>query len=454
MSSHCSLRQEIAECLHLSLPLAGAQLAFAATGFVDTVMMGGLGSDYLAAGGLGATTFTSLLVVGTGVVSAVSPFIAEAYGAQQADRAGRMMDQGIWLAIAVALPITILLGNAAPVLRLLGQEETVVRLAAQYLRAIAWGYLPGLLFVVLRSFVTALSQPRPVILIMGLGVGLNAIANYILMYGKLGLPALGLVGIGWSSTLVYWSMGFALVVYVMRQPQYAVYRPFRTVHRFQGRLFGELIAVGLPIGILATFETGMFSVVTFMAGHLGTTALAAHQIALQTIVITFMVPLGISQAMTVRVGQLVGRQQESQARRAGYVGLALGLAFMGSMATVMLVAPQLIVALYLDITLPDNQDVVRGAIALLAVGGIFQLFDGAQVVSAGALRGLKDTRIPMVVGVVAYWIVGLPSGYLGGFVLGLGGVGLWCGLAIGLAIAAITLTWRFHRLLAPRLDGY
>lgn len=438
-----ALAAEIRACLSLAVPLAGAQLAQAATTFVDTVMMGLLGSSTLAAGGLGAAVFHSLVLISTGIISAVSPLVATAYGANQPGVVGKVVRQGLWLAVGLAIPVALLIWSADSWLLRLGQEASTVSLAQPYLRSIAWGVLPALGFALLRSFVTALSQPRPVILIMLAGTVFNIGANYVLMFGKLGLPALGLAGIGWASTISLWGMFLALALHILTQPRYRVYHLFQSLPRIERRIFLELMQVGLPIGVLSAVETGMFTITTFLMGQLGTAILAAHQVAMQTAIITFMVPLGISLATTVRVGQQLGQQDPSGARLAGKVGISIGALFMSMMGILFWLFPDRIVSLYLDINNPANAEVVALAKQFLRVAALFQLVDGIQVSAAGALRGLKDTRIPMLIGIIAYWGIGLTSGYLLGIQLQLGGVGLWWGLAIGLAIAAIILTWRF-----------
>lgn len=444
---------ELRACLHLAIPLASAQLAQAANGFVDTVMMGSLGSETLAAGGLGATTFIFILIVSTGLVSAVSPIVAEAHGRHDDREVQHATVQGLWLVIILTAPITALLWNALPLLNLLGQEETTSRLAAEYLRAIAPGYFPALVFVVLRCFVSALSKPRSVMVIMVAGVVLNAIANYGFIYGRLGLPTLGLAGVGLASTVSYWAMGLALSLYILLKEPFKDYRIWQCAHRFRSKPFEEILRIGLPIGMLAIFESGLFGTTTVLAGQLGSTTLAAHHIALQTAAINFMVPFGISQATTVRVGQLMGQCDARSARLAGYVGIASGSVFMSLMAVVMITLPMPIISLYIDLSDPQNQDVIQVAIALLSVGAMFQLVDGIQVIAAGALRGLKDTRVPMFIGILSYWGIGFTGGYTTAFVLGLGGVGLWLGLALGLLAAAIALTWRFCHLITESVQN-
>lgn len=436
---------EVKECLYLAIPLAAAQLAQSATGFVDTVMMGLLGSRSLAAGGLGATAFTFLLLIATGVISAVSPLAAEAYGAGKPERITRVVRQGLGLAAVLAIPLTVLVLNAGPVLRLIGQKPETIALTQQYLSAIAWGYFPALGFVALRSFVSALSQPRPVMAIVVLGTLLNIAGNYVLMFGKLGFPAMGLAGIGWASTFSLWSMFLALVAYIQYQPSLHQYQVFRHLQLFERKTLRDLLTVGLPISGMIAVEAGLFTITTFLMGQFGTTTLAAHQIALQSAAISFNIPLGISLATTVRVGQLAGRQDFAAARLAGLIGISLGGLTMGLTALLFWVAPEQVVAWYLDVKNPANTAVVAMAKTLLGVAAVFQIVDGIQANAAGALRGLRDTQVPLLLAIAGYWGVGLPSGIVLSRQLHLDGVGLWWGLAIGLTVTAIALPLRFER---------
>lgn len=442
---------ETSACLSLAIPLAAAQLAQAATAFVDTIMMGLLGSTTLAAGGLGAAFFQTLVIISTSLLAAVSPLVATAYGSGQQAAVGKIVRQGFWLAALLSLPIILLLWLAEPLFYSLGQESAIISTAMPYLRAIVWGIPAMLGFAVLRHFVSALSDPRPVIVIMLAGTVCNIVGNYSLMFGKWGLPALGLAGIGWASTLSLWGMFVALIGYIVTQPRYRPYQVFRGLNQFEPPVFQDLVQIGLPIGVLAAVEAGMFTLTTFLMGQLGATALAAHQIALQTAAITFMVPLGISLATTVRVGQRLGERDYLGAKVAGGVGISLSIGFMGVMAVLFWLMPKTIVGLYLDVNNPANQAVVQLAQQLLGVAAVFQIVDGIQVSASGALRGFKDTQIPMLIGIVAYWGIGLTSGYWLGIQLKLGGVGLWWGLALGLLIAAVVLTWRFFALRIPAL---
>jgi multidrug resistance protein, MATE family len=442
MSIQSRVISEIRASLFLALPLAGAQMAQSAIAFIDTAMMGRLGSETLAAGGLGAISFGALLIIGSGLAAAVSPLAAQAHGSGQRQQVGRVIRQGFWLAVLIALPVMILIWNARPLLQGLGQQADLDQ-TQLYLRAIAWGYLPGLGFSILKDFVSAIAKPRSVIIIAILSVPLNIIGNYVLMYGKLGFPALGLAGIGWSSAIVLWSMFLALAFYIRIHPSFSPYRIFHGFPKLDRLIIQDLIHIGLPIGIILFVETGLFTVTTFLIGQMGSVPLAAHQIALETAGVTFRIPLGIAFATTIRVGHLIGQGNPQGARFAGYVGIAIGAIFMTCTGILIWTMPRPIVSLFLDVQNPANAAVVSLTQILLGIVATFQIFDGIQVIAVGALRGLKDTRVPMIIGIFAYWGIGLTSGYGFGLILGFGAVGLWWGLAIGLAVAASILTWRF-----------
>lgn len=434
---------EVKACLHLAIPLAAAQLAQAATNFFDTLMMGWLGTQTLAAGALGAISFSTFLLITTGIISVVGALAAVAFGSGKIDRVSRLACQGLWLSTALSIPVMILLWYSGPILMLMGQEPSNVILAQTYLRAIVWGFPAAMGFAVLKNVVSALNQPNSVTIITVSGVSLNVVGNYILMFGKFGFPALGLAGIGWASTISFWVTFVAAISFIFINQKLRSYQIFRSLFKFDLKLFRELVRTGWPIGILFTVETGLFAITTLLMGYLGTVTLAAHQIALQTAAITFMVPVGISYATTIRVGQMVGRNDAEGARLSGYVGIGIGVCFMTCTALLFWTIPDRIVAMYIDTNNPENLSVVKTAISLLGVAAMFQIFDGMQVIAAGALRGLKDTKVPMLIGFFSYWCVGLFSGYLLGIQLDWGGVGLWLGLVFGLAVTSVTLTWRF-----------
>ncbi len=432
---------EIRQALLLSGPLVLAQLAQVSLGFIDTVMVGRLGGLSLAGVALGSAVFFPLFLICMGFIAAVSPMVSQSFGAGREAEIGPTVRQGLWLATMLAVLSLMLVFNVEPLLRGMGQEDEVVDLATGYLHAIAWGFPPALWLAVLRNFLEGLARPRPVMVIAFIGVGINIIADYTLMFGKFGFPALGVVGTGWASTAVFWGMFIAAVLYIRSQGALRHYGVFTRLGRPDPTVFRDLFRIGWPIGVMFGIEVGLFAATAMLMGLLGPNVLASHQIAIQCAAFTFMVPVGLALATTVRVGQAIGREDVRGARRAGYVGMGLGLVFMSITALCFWLIPQPIVALYINTS--TNPEVTRMAVALLGIAAFFQVFDGLQVTAAGALRGLKDTRIPMLVGLVTYWGIGMTSGYFLGFHWGWGGKGLWWGLVLGLASAGLLLLWRF-----------
>jgi multidrug resistance protein, MATE family len=444
------IQSEVTEFLKLAIPLIGVQLAQAATGFVDTLMMGRMGLETLAAGGLAALTFGVFVHTATGIIMGVSPIVAAAYGAGQKHQIERVVQQGCLLVIGLSVPISMGIYNFDVVMRYLGQAETTVILGNTYLDVMAWGFFPALGFSLLRSVVSAMSQTR---IIMSIAIGgtiIDSIGNYALGFGKFGCPRLGIAGLAISSVVAIWIMFLALVAYILTQPELKHYQFFRQIYRFDRQILAQLIKVGVPIGISTALEIGLFAIVTYLMGALGTEVLAAHQVVLQTIAITFMVPLAMSYAATIRVGQEIGQNNLSGAIRAGYVGVAIGLGFMIIVTVIMLLIPQQIIGIFIDITDPRNLKVVTLATGLMIIAALSQILDGPQKIIIGALYGLQDTRIPMLLSLLAFWGVGLTSGYWLGFHTSLGGNGLWIGQSIGIGISAVIFFWRFHHLVRAK----
>lgn len=436
--------RELKQTLALAGPVVAAQLGQMSMGFVDTVMVGRLGREALAGVALGNTTFFFCLIVCMGVVQAVGPMVSQAYGAGDHAPIERSVRQGFWMSAILTLPAVLVLWNVGPVLHALGQAAAAVEQAQGYLRAIVWGFLPALWFMALRSFVEGLSRPLPVTIITFGGVGLNIAANYLLMFGGWGIPAMGLVGTGWASTIVFWFLFGALALFVTKVQPFSAYRIFAHLRTPDLTYFRELVRIGWPMGISSGIESGLFMITALMIGTLGATELAAHQIALQCAAFTFMVPLGVGIAGSVRVGQAAGRGEPEGARRAGYAAIVLASAFMLVAAVLFWTVPDSIVALYIDPQEADNRAVASLAVTLLGIAAVFQVFDGIQVAAAGALRGLKDTRAPMAIALISYWGIGLTIGYLWGLHWRGGTAALWWGLVVGLAVAAVLLVARFR----------
>lgn len=429
------------------MPVILSQLAQTTLGLTDTLMVGRLGETSLAAVALGNTVFFLLLFGGNGLMSAVAPIAAQAHGADDHSLPGRAARQALWLALFVSIPVTAFLLVVGDLFVHLGQPPEVAALADGYLDMIAWGYFPALAFTALRGMVEAVSKPVIVTILGVVAIGLNAGANAVLMYGYFGFPEMGVVGTGLASTLVF-AAGFvalgAYIAFSKATRDYGVFRAMRTPDR---EMMRELIVVGWPIAGAWLLEAGMFSATAYLQGFFGATALAAHQVALQSAVFMFNVPLGISIATAVRVGQEVGRKDPSSVKWAAWMGIGCSVAFMSLSATAFLFFPRSLIALYVDVREAANDAVVAQAVMMLGVAGIFQLFDGLQVTTAGALRGLKDTRGPMIIGGISYWLVGMTTGVVLAFVLDVGPVGLWWGLVAGLAVAGVLLAIRLHRSL-------
>lgn len=441
-----NITTEIREFLKLAVPLASAQVAQAAVGFVDTIMMGHLGAESLAAGGLASTTFQLLLNTVSGVVMAVSPLVAEAYGANRKTQIAPIARQGLWLSLLLGIPMMFVVQHLDTVMLFLGQKAALVTLAAQYFKFILWGIFPALGFAMLRGYVSALSQAQAVTVIVVIGTLFNLAGNYVLGFGKFGFPRMELAGLGLASGLSFWLMFLLFLVYCLNHPQLKEYQFLQQLHRLKPQILKRLIAIGGAIAITIALEYGLFAVVTFLMGILGTEVLAAHQTVYQTMYLIFMVPLGMSYAVTARVGQWFGQQDVKSARRSGFVSITIAATFMALSAIALVIYRQQVIAIYLDIDNPTNANVFTLAVPMLIVSAVAQLLDGIQRVAMGALYGLQDTRIPMLLSGLAFWGVGLTSGYLLGFPLGLGGVGLWTGQSIGVAVAGVIFVWRFHRL--------
>jgi multidrug resistance protein, MATE family len=417
------LLSEIKAFSTLAIPLAGVQLSQAAIGFVDTLMMGRIGLETLAAGGLAALTFSVFLYTTSGILMGVSPIVATAYGAGNKHEIDRVVQQGCLLVVGLTMPMSLLIANI-----------------------MVWGFFPALGFSLLRSVVSAMSHTR---IIMSVAIGgtiINIIGDYVLGFGKFGFPQLGIAGLALASILAMWAMFLALVAYILTQKELKTYRFFRQIYRPDHKILKSLLHVGLPIGVATALEIGLFTSVTYLMGLLGTEVLAAHQVVLQTIAITFMVPLAMSYAATIRVGQEIGQNGLLGATRAGYIGAAIGLGFMLIMAAILLLFPQQIIGIFIDTSDPRNASVVTLATGLMTIAAISQILDGPQKIIMGALYGLQDTRIPMILSFLAFWGIGLSSGYFLGFHTSLGGNGLWIGQSIGIAISAVMFFWRFHHL--------
>ena len=448
-----SWRGETRALVRLSVPLVLTNLGQIAMQTTDVLMIGRLGAVPLAASTLAVSVFFMLFIFGMGIAMATAPMIAQDLGRRPSAvrEPRRTVRQGFWATLAVGLPSLLVLWQIAPILEAIGQDPDLIAGAEAYTHAAMWGLVPGLWFIVLRNFTAALERPRPALVITLIGIAVNAVADYVLIFGAFGVPAYGLVGAGAATAVSAGFLFVGLLAVVLLDRRMRRYYILGRFWRPDWRRFRDVFNLGLPIAITLTFEVSLFALAAQIMGLIGVAQLAAHQIAIQIASVTFMVPMGLGQAATVRVGLAVGRGDTPGILRAGLLALGLGVGFMALMALVMVTLPRALTGLFLDVALPANAAVVEFAVTFLIIAALFQIVDGGQAIGAGALRGLKDTRWPMVFAGVGYWLIGLGGGIGLAFGLDMGGIGIWYGLAAGLAFTAALMIGRFlllHRRLA------
>ena len=434
-------RDAAAKLLRLAGPLILGQLAGVLMTFVDTVMAGRLSAEALASVAAGAALWHTVMLAGLGILLAVSASVAQLDGADRHDEIGPLVRQALWIAAGLTVVTVALTFAAAPLLEALSITPELHPTILGYLRALLWGAPAMYAFLALRFLCEGMEISRPVMYFGFIGLGVNVVANYGLIYGHWGLPALGAVGCGYATSAVWWTQLIGLVFYIRRHPRLAPLGVFGHLEWPRPRPLGELLRIGLPIGFSLFVEVSMFAGVALLMGSISAVAVAGHQIAISVASTTFMVPLGIALATTVRVGNAAGRGDLEGVRLSGWLGIQLALAAQVLSAIFLVTLPGPIARIY-----STDPEVIAIAVQLLFLAALFQLSDGLQVSAAGALRGLKDTRGPMIVTVVAYWLLGLPFGYWLCFERGLGPRGLWIGIIGGLTVAGVLLAARFRGL--------
>ena len=440
-------RREVLATFHLGWPLILTNLVETALTATDVILMGRLGPGTLAAGMLAINLFFAFALPGLGVVTAVAPIIAKERGSRPhaVREIRRTVRQGLWSSLLLSLFGLLVLSQSRAILHLLGQDPLLAQQASLYLHVLMWGLPAFLGYIVLRSAAAALGRPGAALRSALVAILVNAFLAYALMFGRFGLPDLGLVGAGVATATANWVMVALLALQLAFDRRFRRYRLFGRWWQMDFSRLALVWRIGLPIGAALAFESSIFNAAAFLMGLVSDAALAAHAVAIQICSVTFMVPLGLAQAATVRVGLAFGARDAAGVALAGRVAFALGVGFMTTTATVMLTAPRLLTGVFVDVTAPANQEVVRLAATFLFFGGLFQIVDGAQVVLAGMLRGLHDTRVPMLLAGLGYWVIGLPLALLLGFTLHFGGAGIWAALASGLAIVSVLMGLRWHR---------
>lgn len=436
---------EAREVVRLAIPLIVGQMTNVGMMFVDTKMAGALGPQTLGAVAIGGALWSGLYLLILGSLMIVPSYISQFDGAGTRRRMGAFMAQAYWAGFLVAIPCFILVRSMDAVMQAIGITPEVIPDALGYLDGISWGMWPMVIFLALRFFSEGISITRPTMYIGVIGLLINIPANYVLMYGKLGFPAMGATGCGYATATVLTCQAIAMVLWIRFRP---VYRGMQVLvfRRPRPKRIIEILKNGVPVGFSIFIESSLFVAAALMIGTMGTFQIAAHQISINFAALVFMVPLGIAMALTVRVGNAAGRKDWGEVRRRGWYGMGVILITQLVSFTIIMSFPESIARIY-----TDDQQVIAIVIQLLFLAAVFQLPDGLQVGIFGALRGVKDTRIPMMLMITSYWLIGLSLSYYLGLERGMGPQGVWIGLIAGLTVAAILLLWRFGHFTRDKL---
>lgn len=429
--------------LALGLPLIGSHLAQMSLHVTDTVLLGWYGVSELAAVVLAASSFFVIFIFGSGFAQAVMPMVASAVGRGDEVQVRRDARMGLWLSIGFGLLTYPLFWNANAVFLALGQKHEVAQLAQDFLRIGGLGMIPALLVMTLKSYLAALERTQVVLWTTLLAVLVNLGLAYALIFGHWGAPEMGVRGAAIASLIVQILTLVVLAIYAAWLPELRHYNLFQRFWRPDWQAMGQVFRLGWPIGVTGLAESGLFQATALMMGWIGTVELAAHGITMEIAALSFMVHLGLSNAATVRAGRADGAGDQKSLRDGAKVAIALSLGFGISMVALFLLFPSLLISAFLDEANPSSAAILGFATQLLAMAALFQMADAMQVMALGLLRGVKDTRVPMVAAAISYWVIGIPCAYLLAFKVGMGGIGLWLGLVIGLTFAAITMMWRF-----------
>jgi MATE family, multidrug efflux pump len=434
------VRTELRPMFALAFPVVIAELGWMTMGMVDTLMVGRLGPEAIGAVGLGSALFIAIGIFAMGMLLGLDTLVSQSFGAGRLDECHRWLIHGVALSVLLTIPTTFLLFWVSASLDRWGMNPDVLRLMRPYLDAIAWSTLPLLVYFALRRYLQGLGVVRPIMVTLIVANLMNLAGNWLLIYGNLGAPALGVAGSAWATVLARITMAASLFVVIVRRERHRRPGLMDTPLSIEAARLRQLVALGAPAAGQLTLEVGVFAMASALAGRMLPASLAAHQIALNLAGFTYMVPLGVASAGAVRVGQAIGRRDAAGAARAGWTALLFGVVFMSVAAIAFVAIPRPLIGAF-----TTDTRVLEIGIALLAVAAVFQLFDGLQAVGTGVLRGLGETRLPMLWNLAGHWFIGLPIAYLLAFHFGFGVIGLWWGLSSGLIICGVALLivwWR------------
>jgi len=446
MTSAMTKTTHVRETLALGLPLAGSSLAQMALHVTDTVMLGWYGVLPLAAVVLGASSFFIVFVLGSGFAKAVMPMVAAALGRGDETQVRRDTRMGLWLSIAYGVVVLPIFWWSGPILLGLGQDPEVTAIAQAYMRIVGFGMVAALCVTVLQSYLSALGRTQVVLWVTLVAVVLNIAVNWALIFGNWGFPELGARGAAVATILIQVLSLVVLGLYAGLLPGLRRFHLFQRFWRPDWQAMRLVWRLGVPIGLTGLAEAGLFQASALMMGWIGTVELAAHGIALEVAALTFMLHVGLSSAATIRIARFDGQGARPALRMAAKVSVLMSLAVALLSVVLFVSIPEPIIALFLDLSKPESAAIIAYGSVLLVLAALFQLADGMQVMALGLLRGVQDTRVPMWLAAVSYWLVGIPCSYFLAFPMGYGGVGLWLGLVVGLVCASASLMWRFWRL--------
>ncbi len=432
--------EETRTLLRTATPIILSQLGAVGMTAMDTIMVGPLGAEALAAVGLGSALHMALIVITTGTLFGMGPLVSQAFGAGDRQKCRRVLMQGLWLAGLLVLPMFALNAAGESIALFAGQDPGISVVVGDYMWALAWGVPPLLFFMAVRQFLEGMSLTKPAMVLSFIGLGLNFVGNSIFIYGAYGLvEPMGAVGSGWATSVVRWAMFAGMIVYIVRHPDL---RPLQGVRRrIEGPLLRRIIYIGTPTGIQVGLEVGLFAFAAVMMGWFGAAELGTHQVTVNIVATAFMVALGLSFAGSIRVGQTIGAGERDRTQLVVLLTYAFAVGSMAFFGVVFLVAPEFLLGLY-----TDDPEVIRLGVSLLFMAALFQIFDGAQVAGFSVLRGAADTRVPMVIAGLAYWGVGASSAYFFAFRTEMGPVGVWAGLVLGLITATLLLAVRVRMI--------